>query len=454
MTSILLLKLWLPGGYEMMADEEEQNAATIVRIGVNGDVSELSAMTLVQEIRTMLSSHGHGDIHVEVHRTKVEFRGFPRHLVDNPAGDDRAFRIPHQLGVGVDIARISQTASIGSGGIFLKLEGSDTTYLLTNQHVLDSSNTACRPFGSADQEGELVVQMSDMSLENGLKKIRSEISGLDEEHTAQMRTIMSSAASERDIARAEGKLDDASNKRLQLLELLEWLERHWTDTESRVIGKVACYPQIANNLAAYPPITTEINPGARAGMTPAQRASLQGFALDWGLIEIDPIGLDGLGSPNVLRILDYDWVKSTSLRFTFQPNVVRERAVRIAGVAPYADFASLAKRVTKLGAASGHTVGTVSPAIGALGISAGTSPNGTPIFAETPTFVLPIFGDGGKPFSAKGDSGSVAIDDRGMAVAHIFGGEKINGEDVTFSTPMEFVFQDIKEFCGLSPSLA
>lgn len=59
---------------------------------------------------------------------------------------------------------------------------------------------------------------------------------------------------------------------------------------------------------------------------------------------------------------------------------------------------------------------------------------------------LCILGAGNdKPFSMKGDSGSIVFTDEGRPVAMVFGGRSPGFRDVSFATPIDVIMEDIRE---------
>lgn len=59
---------------------------------------------------------------------------------------------------------------------------------------------------------------------------------------------------------------------------------------------------------------------------------------------------------------------------------------------------------------------------------------------------LCILGAGNdKPFSMKGDSGSIVFTDEGRLVAMVFGGRSAGFRDVSFATPIDVIMEDIRE---------
>jgi hypothetical protein len=448
MTHIDVIRLYRPSGVlsPTEQDDEAERAPVVVYVGARDEAaSRKSAGAFSARCNDVLQSHGINGVFVEIHLSTVSLFS-PPFLANGLVSSTRRYELGFQLCMGMDIAPITKPDGRGTGGVFLRLEGRPELFLLTCGHVLADETTTERSPHSAPRPGATVMLLGRNSYGERLDTLARE----QDRH----RDIALARAGFMELgqsAPSSAEVDPEKQLADQLERLLQRLNGNaWKDEENRVIGKVLCFSRGGRGIVWHPsgsPLAgTVLKPGLRLG-----------FEDDWGLIEVNRKCLTPGFKANFIPIVN---TLPVAPAFAPVPEVFDGDSLRVSGIAPFSDFYDKPTRVFKRGAATGETVGTINS------IKSVRREYFTKVFmfndngqttehnGHVDTLALLVFGTSG-PFSKRGDSGSAVIDERGRVLAMVWGGP-VNDNEVSlllYATPMEFIFDRMRQLYDLEPSL-
>ena len=436
MTSLNLIQRFQPIG-EIDVGEDVYPPRTIIWLGVRpGTVGKAQAEAVTALCRTLVDSLTVDTIYIEVHEEIIESYATPKFLPNDLTSPTRQYELPFLLGMGWNVAPVSQVSSRGSCGLFIGLEGMSETFVTTCQHCLTPINTLQRLLDD-NSEREKVTLMSPRGYEMHIQSIRQAEINLQNEIAATTRTICRLGSA--DVIRAEiegDKLSRLSAREREMEALASNLDEVFGDIEERHIGSVACHPSITSRCSPLYPWRFAADPFAPV------------LDRDWGLIQLNTDIVSPAKSPNIIHLCE---PLPTQPIFSFSEVTKMELALHIDHIVPMSEYHRREIHCMKFGAVSGLTIGTVHPCRAVKRELGGTDENGFPIGQYRDSLVLPIHGINQTDFSTTGDSGSVVVDEKGGAIAFVIAGS--DKTRITYSIPAEFVMDDIQQFTGLKPYL-
>lgn len=467
------------GDISPTVEEEEAGAPHVIFVGVIKDTVIVTvAEEFVDKCRLELRLRGINDVHVEVHESAVEHRGGifvpdiqPRKL-DRLSRDGRkvvrsAYR-PALLGPGSEIAPLSRQGTRGTAAVFLRLGGHpEKLFVLTNQHVVAENEGDVSQFDD-DDIGEPITLMCDdsysrwrTSLDWALQNAKKALLDTTRELTRIQATVEDGTSMEDAQAAKEAKtavwLIETDQRRDGLLvkeleELVDHIagevDRH--EACNRIFGRVRCHPAAVANAdwKSAPPLLNSVD-----GLS---------YSDDWALIEV---GTDILANGDLQNVveLDCDMVEQSRLtvaegRFVPSDGVLSEdsQMFTVMGLGSVTDLEGRTTPVLKKGAKTGTTFGSASPVLSIVRQRASYNENGTKRPSTIDNLAIPIYDypESDAPFSATGDSGSAVIDEEGRLIAIMFAGLEKPGANITYATPISFIFDQMRSLLGFDPSLA
>lgn len=443
MSHIDVVRLYRPSGSLDPSDQaaEAEQAPVVVYVGVRDAVSRDLAEAFVARCDNVIQSHGIHGVFVEMHHSTVALFS-PPFLPNNPLSDTREFDLPFQLSIGMDITPITAKNKQGTSGIFVSLQDRPGAFALTCAHVLTDNHTVERtPLDPTP--GVEVTFLGALSYQNRLRDIEDAQWGMDWKRQEALDS-MSIATSLDQRAELLAKSVAISAEQAIVADLTEVLsDDDWATDANRVIGRAFCFSPQGDDIERDWKTTPGV--GMEDGL---------GFTEDWGLVQLDQDcvtpGVELNYVPVTSALSPTADGKPRHLRRFFDPipQVFAHWTLRVSGIAPLSDFHNREVTVFKRGAKTGQTVGTVNPVKSVTR----TLVKGDKTEYTVDTLAVTVVGLPETPFSMEGDSGSAVIDEQGRVLAMVWGGPP-DRSDLTYATPIEFIFDRMRQLYGLEPSL-
>lgn len=414
-----------------------------------GTLSGNEGHTVAHKCQAILNDFGLNDVEVCLRESRHHWG--TTSTFDTPISDATAeFRMPFTFPVGYPISTNYWPVPEGSLGLFF-INGSDTTiiYFLTARHVAfpeaACSNNELYKYTGENQSRRDVTIFGEHGIVEHLNNIRIRIEEADntaKRHQHRINTLEGkddNTVKERKEAETEiAKLQEASEA---LKRFREHVSNSLHDIQSRTIGYIILSPPIAFAVG-----DDEYTEDWAIGRLEANRINVDTFfpnVLDLGF-KFKSEELNALMNPNIRNPPSFEY-----------PN---DRLLRIYGIVPKAELqnpsdedengdplltaikrGAMTDQVTDLTVGRVHTLASFVRRYG-KGLR-GTS------------MELAIHGleESGR-FADHGDSGSFVVDGKGRVVGMITGGVGDDGFDVTYVTPAEFIFDQIRSY-GFNPNI-
>jgi hypothetical protein len=467
LTHLDFCRLYRPTGQEILVPVVEEAAAFhVIYVGVTkGSVSRTTAETFLDRCEVLLHSLNVEKVYTQVHESEVLLKGaqfFPNEPYSWILNRLRPFETSLQLGVGMNITTRSKPGGRGTGGVFLRIEGHDSLFLLTAGHILSTEASTELRFDDGAGDGERV----DLFGPDHFKSFRTEVNNalrMTNAEIDQFDKWIRRLVGDEDPHRLVDRRRDQVRKREALETLIKRIDQpEWSDG-NRGIGQVKCYIGPTHDVQS--PSTS----GSAAASSSLHLPYT--FTEDWGLVELDPeclshqpehinsiplksVELHHLDPECIARRRNRGPDPSGSLFKAETPVICKDTgSFQIKGIAPVSSLNLAPITVMKRGAATGVTFGVASP-VRSL-VRSRNLPGQSDHVDRLDTLAIPIYGRKETRFASEGDSGSAVVDEKGRVVAILWGGRsEPYGLDVSYAQPVEFVLNQMRIRYGLVATLA
>ncbi|KIK65005.1 hypothetical protein GYMLUDRAFT_82987 [Collybiopsis luxurians FD-317 M1] len=389
---------------------------------------------VASQCKKLLVEHNITDVDVEIRESEVHFLAGPKLLKPNyfsdPIGNVRELLT---IALGFPICAQSTPQIQGTAGFFVTVGRNNKKLLLvTARHVVFPPGT------NESQPRHNVALFGSAKFDEYFESIQTAIK--DKEFTANYNQRRIKAVEGRDGAvakRAQTGLDEANEAKKELGAFEQYVKSHWAALDNRVLGHVTLSPPIKHGVGS----------------------SREGYTEDWAVIEIDTSKIDASNfNGNVMDlggIRRLGFTKLERMMNTLHPNSFRypthNGLLRLEVTVPDEDMRR-SSMVIKNSSATGLTIGCTS---GFFSYIRTYSENGD-VETSKEWAILPFkyrpspYSGMGMfaPFSAKGDSGSVIVDDQGRIGGLLTSGaasDHTSHMDITYATPVNFLLKRMVE---------
>ena len=408
---------------------EEAYAPVILWIGViPSSLSGDPAVHVASECQNLLAKYNIKDIDVEIRGSTVTRSAGPKLLEHVSAFDPTVdVRIPLTATLGHPICAQHTPEVEGTGGFFItKDEDTKRVFLVTARHVLFPPEKNTHFEYENNQPRHNITLFSDNGFEKHLKSIKDEIRSQRRTKDYNYRVRCDKKKDDAEAKEikdfAQDNMDRAEKAEKRLEEFHEDILTSWGTQESRLIGHTILSPPISISKS-------------------------EGYTEDWAIIEIDPSKVDesnfhgnaidlGTKIEDLLsKFPDYFFEYLCDHLLRLKGTMISDREMR------HPTILDPCLIVLKNGNATGLTVGRANDIFSYTQI---WDENGKATISKE-WAILPFDSKSGA-FSAKGDSGAVIVDSRGRIGGLITSGAgSTSGLDITYATPIGFLFKSIEE---------
>ncbi|TFY68395.1 hypothetical protein EVG20_g3582 [Dentipellis fragilis] len=440
------------------ADEPYRSAPVVLWIGViPTSLSGADGVVVASKCKELLvAEYNITDVDVEIRQSIVARSAGPKLL----RTDRRYFeptpeaRVPLTSTLGLPICAQSTPWAEGTGGFFItEGENSERLLLVTARHVVfppeeDENKHFVRKNDS--QRRCNVMLFGDTAFNNYLTYIKTQIrlEGFGVEYQEQR----VERAEGSDDPRAKTVLKDAQRE-LKLARkaiedfnaLSQDISAHWTTPESRTLGHVVLSPPISFGVGS----------------------SSEGYTEDWAVVEIDASKIDAsnfdgnaidlgtrVGIGEFAGMMNFKYRRNHPFKYPI------DHLIRLKGTIPDEEmrYPPILDRdegpytkVIKRSSTTGLSVGRANDVF-----SYARYYDDDNLRAETSKewAILP-FNSTPQGFSETGDSGAVVVDCHGRMGGLLTGGAgKTDRLDLTYATPVNFLFKRMEEFGIRAPNIS